>query len=233
MQVTLKDNTYVIGDTHGGISRLDSLVRKKKLGENTDIVMLGDCGLCCEKWPKHYLVLNDNLQKSGYTLYIFRGNHDNPDFFKSVNDLSNIKILEDGTILKVKEMTGIVMGGGLSIDRSLRWKENYPWYKDELFNESHLTEISELDFILSHTGIRPKAFEGGNATINYYTLLGDPNLEADLQHEQDVYKKFLVEHNIKYAVYGHYHVNDIFEWQNTKCFIVDIDTIISLDHFIK
>ena len=56
MQVTLKDNTYVIGDTHGGISRLDSLVRKKKLGENTDIVIgsryLVDMGYPCPKFRR-------------------------------------------------------------------------------------------------------------------------------------------------------------------------------------
>lgn len=248
MTLKLNNDVYLVGDIHGDTSKLECLLQSYNLA-NLTLILLGDIGIFKYKDYKRYLRFDQFCKNNNIMVYALRGNHDNPGFFKPKeflskiainfwNKFTNFKPLCDFTIVEYNSSRGIVLGGGLSIDRCVRrsyisnknsnslYSAN-DWWKGESFpNSSHIED--KFDFILSHTGPCPAKLTPLNEfNCSFFKI--DSSLKDDIQKEMEEIKKARLHLNPKKWWYGHYHINDNFDCEGTHCCVVDINYLTPLN----
>lgn len=245
MKITIVGDTYVVGDIHGETDPLMFFINEYEL-KNCTLILLGDIGIWRYRDYKHYLKLDKFSHERNITIYAFRGNHDNPAFFYNPGERSpiatrfwekftNFKVIPDLTVLDVNGAKGIVIGGGVSIDRCVRrtWQKSVryygslyrqnDWWEDETVPETKGINDS-FDFILSHTGPRPTKVGILNAT-NCSFFKYDFSLKDDINKENQRIEEIQKQFNPKKWWFGHYHINDSFDFFNTRCYAIDINFI--------
>lgn len=130
-----------VGDLHGNWDYLIWKIRQTKL-DNVDFIQVGDFGVGfkSKKVEADNLTrLNDELKKTDNTLYVIRGNHDDPSYFDGSKDLSvydKIIFMSDYSNIGLSEF---VVGGAISIDRSKRVEnlERTPYFNGEDVKENN------------------------------------------------------------------------------------------------
>jgi len=227
MQIINKefDKLFFLGDTHGKNMQIASHLMKGKAErfESKAIVHVGDFGIGFESTldeEYHKLdKLNTRLIEQNITLYVVRGNHDDPSWFDgNCVDYSgvNIVFVKDHTLLtiKLRDKAAAVKiycnGGAVSIDRT---KGTH--FADEKFtcpSDTELLEIpTDLDVIVTHNrplGCYPTVYN--TAVMKWCTL--DSELDFDLRKEQVEMKRMFdsirkrndSRNNIQHY-FGHYH----------------------------
>lgn len=218
------DSIFLLGDVHG---RYDILFNSINNGYfiNSIIISVGDFGVGFKgDNNKNLNKINLRLGKCNSKLFIVRGNHDNPAWFKHITDkklkipkYKNITFVEDYTILNVvdvnfKKLNILCVGGAFSIDRSSR-TNNIDWWEDEIFvyDKNKIDEIKNtvdcVDIICSHAVPQfayPQIF--GNKVIPWLSV--DSKLKEDLTVERfwvnQLYADFK-DFGLKRWYYGHYH----------------------------
>ena len=243
--VQINNTTYVVGDIHGDISLLSLIIENYDIS-NVSLILLGDIGIWRYRDYKRYISLDKVCAKRNIDVYAFRGNHDNPLFFLKREDQSpiarrfwdkftNFKLLPDLTKIIINGATGIVIGGGTSIDRCCRrtWQSSHryynnlyklnDWWENEIVpNTDNIND--KVDFILSHTGPRsPKIAPLTKDICNFFKL--DKELEADIMIENQRIEELQKQFKPKKWWFGHYHINDSFDFLETRCIVVDIATL--------
>lgn len=221
LDTTNFDALFFIGDTHGNNIRIFDNIPEPN-GLPRVAVHVGDFGVGFKHYKQElsYLTaLDTELFWNETMLYVIRGNHDDPAYFKmmypAIEELTNIQFVQDHTMLTLVvqgEKKNIYLNGGaISIDRMRRITGNSYW-SDEKFicpNDEELDEIVDVDIVVTHTrpeGCWPYAYNG---LVMHY-ILGDGNLDFDLQKEQkemlrmfDAIKKNNKKDLVHY--YGHMH----------------------------
>jgi UDP-2,3-diacylglucosamine pyrophosphatase LpxH len=232
-----------VGDVHGEWATLGYKATEQYQLSNYLIVQLGDFGIGfhSEEYNKTELKkLNTKLKKRNVQLVALRGNHDDPKYFDGIysKPYSNIHLIPDYTIINVTGETNILcVGGGLSIDRTERWKwderkpEKKTYWEDELpiYDELKLDEINaeypyNIDIVASHTApqfVYPFTKDG----IKYW-MLRDVQLEDDLNLERNtmgkIYDRLESNQNIREWYYGHFHASKNMTVNTTKFILLDI-----------
>ena len=85
------------------------------------MIQVGDFGAGFRKdFLDDMLYLNDVLNEYNVTLYVIRGNHDDPKFFNGNHNWGNLKLLKDYTVLDLEGKKILLIGGAISIDRGNR-----------------------------------------------------------------------------------------------------------------
>lgn len=130
-------NYLITGDTHSlVVSRLNEIDKEMYPPAETAVIILGDAGL------NFYLNKTDEknkeaVQKTGYTIYCVRGNHEErPELLPSMcelyddniagpvyiepNDYPNIRYLKDGGVYNINGFRTLVIGGAYSVDKWYR-----------------------------------------------------------------------------------------------------------------
>lgn len=227
-----------LGDTHGHNMAIAPHLLMQYGLDNSDeckaILHVGDFGVGFIKLNGDKLELeklNNRLSKYNTYLFVIRGNHDDPKFFNDndfkqengFNDLSNIKLLNDHTLLTIN-VNGVdknvyCNGGAYSIDRSDRiYNINY-WVDEPFFiTDDQLEELKgvKIDIILTHTrpaGVFPYVKGGFNEWV-----LVDHQLYFDLNDEADMLLKMFnaitnsdtnsdTSSDIHH-LYGHFHTSN-------------------------
>lgn len=231
----INGSLYFWGDTHGNWKNLSELIKKHDLN-NSNFIQVGDFGLgfknkLVEKEQLNKISLC--LKKTNSRLFVIRGNHDNPNYFKSFKkqEYDNIYFLRDYSILKWNNNNILLVGGATSIDRLEKQADN-AWWSNEIFDCNYclLKEISvdNIDIVVTHTA--PKNF---NPFVTSQVVLEkaehDDNLLKDLKKERkDVYDFFKYLHcryNIKMWVYGHFHFSNTEIISNITTKMLAIDEI--------
>lgn len=215
---------YFLGDLHGSISHfLYTLVRLNKKGLN--VIQVGDFGIGFNNEKvelKNLDYLNQSLIEWDCNLYIIRGNHDDPKFFKGdykdkINKMySNIHFVEDYEVLEIENKKIFFLGGGISIDRTYR-TENKTYWKDEVvvYDENKIKNViknhDDIDIIVTHSAPMWCEPQGINAPIVRTYCKIDEDLKKDLIEERETLSKIFDELNekfkFKYHFYGHFHKN--------------------------
>lgn len=247
MNLKITGDVYGMGDIHGDITTMLSAINYYDIKDCT-LILLGDIGVWRYRDYKHYKAMDDACRERNIMVYALRGNHDNPAFFLPHEDLNqigqrfwdkftNFKQLPDLTILDINGSKGIVIGGATSIDRCIRrnWqKHDYSrslyasgdWWRDEKLPETDKID-EKVDFILSHVGPRPiKTPLLSKENCSFMRI--DMCLEADLLVENARLEEIQRQFTPKKWWFGHFHVNDNFEFFNTRCYAVDICHIVPI-----
>ena len=119
-----KDKIALLGDIHGMYGRLRWMVKPSNDRCITDayIIQVGDFGVGFyrENYYKfEFQLLNKELEKSNCHLYVIRGNHDDPSWFKETHNpfgYKNITLLQDYSELNLLGKSILLVGGAISIE---------------------------------------------------------------------------------------------------------------------
>lgn len=195
------------------------------------IFVCGDCGFGFNKHQYYvdtFKMINEILKNNDSYLYFIRGNHDDPSYFKEDKlNFSNIKCIDDYTVIKIKNENILCVGGGISVDRIWRKQQEHVInkYKSEnskkklyweneapIYDENELLELIKQDININHiiTHSAPSFADPKykDTSLEWYKL--DSSLKDDVKYEREVFDNiynFLKEHKmtIKTWSYGHFH----------------------------
>lgn len=244
---------YAVGDVHGYFSSLVSMIKRYEI-KNSCIIICGDCGLGFYNWDSTKVQLkklNDVCKKTNNTIVMFRGNHDDPDFFTRGNILSNIMPVPDYTVIN---NTILCVGGATSIDRQYRIKlkyqtcseylkyhpgatldeaikntNNFYWENEApVYNEEALNEIKDaglnISVVCTHTC--PSFCDPTNKDGIKAWIAVDPELESIIDNERAVMDKIYDKlkedgHQLKDWIYGHYHRHNMMFIDDIRFLMLD------------
>ena len=222
----LYDRLFFLGDTHGENMCIAPHLIKGKADsiEQKAIIHVGDFGIGFSSTVRDEIkkldILNQRLKENNITLYIVRGNHDDPSWFKSPTyEWTQITFVPDHTLLTInlKDHEPIKIychGGAVSVDRSNKIKDVNYWPEEKFTCPSpeQLLEIpTDLDIIVTHTrplGVEPSVYN--QMVMNMCSK--DDQLDNDLKKEQKDMKKMFdsirerndIKNNIVHY-FGHFH----------------------------
>lgn len=241
-----------LGDTHGNNNYIKWYIKNRKI-ENTNIIHVGDFGVgfMNEHQERNNLGhLNKFLKLKGITLYVFRGNHDNPYYFNGqyFEAFTNIKLCPDYTVLELEGKKILGVGGAISIDRKPRRQMNqdaarigrdkeYYWYDENFVLDREKTkEFRGIDIVVTHTA--PDFVHPVNTGNNWPPIVkqfiddGDTLLPKDLMEEREQVTEFYnilkKNNNITHYFYGHFHTNKINCFGQTTFKLLDINEMYEL-----
>lgn len=223
----------VIGDTHGNHKLIIHRVKSLHL-EGETLFHVGDFGVGFAKTEhediERMAELNKILKKHNCHLYVIRGNHDNPEFFKGNHDYSNLHLLPDYSVIEVNGEKVLMVGGAISVDRRPRKDDmqkyramgsDYStyWY-DEGFvlDKDKLESISDINYVITHSC--PKFVfpinDQSNAVDSHGPFVqrfawNDYGLKDDLNKERndltEMWEMLNKNNYIKKWFYGHFHTS--------------------------
>lgn len=202
-----------IGDVHG---KIDTLAKKLYTFDNEIFIQVGDFGI---GFLEDYYIrrLDDSLVPNNNKLYIIRGNHDDPSYFKHPPKYKQIELLKDYSVITDKDGREILcIGGGVSIDRTHRTKDISWWEDESMFYKK---TKKKFDILITHvpqkTIFKSLLIPG---LFDYYFKI-DKNLLEDTNKEEEILKKIEKDINFKLTISGHLHFSKTIV-QNDKTYKV-------------
>ncbi len=206
----------LIGDVHGEFKELTAKLERSNVRESY-FIQVGDFGLGFKKKEvesDELEVLNSFLITGNNHLYVIRGNHDNPKYFKAPSGLSNITFLADYSLLELEGQTILLAGGAISIDRMARVLDVSYWPGeafgyDETLLEKRIKGVTKIDIVVTHNA--PEKFyptELADIVVAY--ALRDGPLLWEIKKDRYRHSQlldFLIHKKLKpkFWYYGHFH----------------------------
>lgn len=149
---------YILGDLHGYFGTLLHIIDEKGI-ENCHLICVGDLGIGfkynSDGELSGMIQLDKAFKDKNIEFMSIRGNHDDPWYWgigKNGHkvDYPNFKLLHDYTKMDINGEKFLFVGGGISIDRSVR-RPGYSYWDNETFilDES---KVSECDVLITHSG---------------------------------------------------------------------------------
>lgn len=211
------ENIYFAGDLHGEFHAISYTINKYNL-QSCAIIICGDIGIGFEKEEYYNQIFNKltkTLTKRNIHLFLFRGNHDDKNYFDGEHFLNfqYIHIMPDYSVITSNSRNILCIGGATSIDR--RWrKETMKLYEIDYMkhhscnwaeaeekskklyweNEPILFNINELKKLSTNninidticTHTAPSfCFPVTKNNLQNW-LLSDPSLNGDLKEERKI-----------------------------------------------
>lgn len=157
---------YIIGDTHGDMSRLYNYQQKNKFTKNDYIIVCGDFGFI---WNGDYKKI---MKKIGRvipaTVLFVDGNHENFDIILSKETETkwggtvtkfwdNVYYLNRGEVYTIEGHTFFCFGGAHSIDQAWRvphkswWEEEIPTLEEIMKGAENLeNNLNKIEYVITH-----------------------------------------------------------------------------------
>jgi predicted phosphodiesterase len=231
-----KDTIILVGDIHGEFGRLRYDINR--LHENSYIIQVGDFGVGFHKlnyYEAEFEALQKVLEHTNCHLYVIRGNHDNPEWFKETNnpfDYDRITLLKDYSELNLLGKNILLVGGAVSIDREWRIAKNNLfkkvgsskrlWWDSEPFIYNDNFDYKKYDVVVTHT--RPAncgSFKGFDKIKGFFD--GDDTLKEELIQESQDVEQLWDKTKPQHWYYGHFHESNLVETSGTIFRCLDID----------
>jgi hypothetical protein len=230
---------YYLGDIHGYWGGICDHVTRNE-DRNVAYIQVGDFGIGfydlqgeVDKLKLMNLILDEN----DCDLYIVRGNHDNPDWFKDENfadikgELNRIRFIPDYTTIMINLEKYLFVGGAISIDRRPRMMDNkICWWVDEvfIFDKNKTEALDGIERVITHTApafCHPTAF----GSIVYDYARNDKDLIGELRAERDRMTDMANillkngKNNIRTWTYGHFHSTKRMVHDNVEYTLLEIN----------
>lgn len=213
-----KRSLIICGDVHGYFEKLVWTIIERFKIKNASVIVCGDFGVGFES-KNHlnnlYKHCESKLEKSDITIYVIRGNHDDPEYFKNPEkyDYKRLKFLEDHKVYEIEGQKIYTIGGANSVDYLWRvdWnnepghkeKGRKVWWEDEDIVKLPVDKlpINTVDIVVSH-----------EAPLSFSPIISRPEGLDSVQYgkilESRTYlNEVLKVMNTKYWFYGHYHTS--------------------------
>ncbi len=222
--ITIKEDTYLVGDVHGKILSLINNLQSNQLA-GSSFILLGDVGIGFDAKDEQKLHHCDVLlQNTGNHFYLIRGNHDNPRCWQDsawLIPFENIHFVNDGQQLIIGSKRYVAFGGAISVDRCTRTL-GLDYWNGEAFVPPK-SRIKDIQGVLAHTG----PFAQGWGSIMSY-IVRDVALRHDLAKEQDDILDTIKLLRPEQWFCGHFHISENTCVENTLCRCLNIDEIVPL-----
>lgn len=213
----------LIGDIHGMFFRfIDSCQRFQH--QNTYLIHVGDFGVGFKgfKYDAPLNALSKYLVENNNILFVVRGNHDNPSWFKNPTNLwQNIVFLPDYSELNLLDKKILTVGGAVSVDRNIRTEGNDYW-KDEIFHFDPHFKYQTYDLVVTHSRTSYADVFKNYDNISHY-LAEDDKLLEDLMFETKQLDALYEVTKPKTWVFGHFHYSSSTHYEQTHFKGLDID----------
>jgi Icc-related predicted phosphoesterase len=184
--------TKFIGDVHGYFSRYEKIIR-----EYPDTIQVGDMGVGFRKWPHGEWQANPPHDKMVASRSRFiRGNHDNPLICKR-----HSQWIADGHVEKLDGLTGMFIGGGLSIDKDYRI-EDFSWWPEEQLSQIEMNRIADI-----YEKVRPEIMVTHECPITASDAIPHSHHYYDHSRTAQFLQSLWNFHKPKIWVHGHHHIS--------------------------
>ena len=221
MQNKKFNRIFITGDQHGDIDNISYLNFHEHLSENDLVISLGDFGT--PYWsaskrnkkdieifelfsyiPVHYAILQGNHSKRFEHVKWFRQEN-----FCGYNSFYTPKFpkfhfLQNGGVYNFNDMSFLAIGGGYSIDKYYRLKNNLMWEPEEKLNDEEKFNICNLisanenyDFVITH--VAPLELQ---PTWLFLSFIDQETVETD---EEEFLSEVRKKINYRGWFFGHYH----------------------------
>ncbi|OJJ20121.1 hypothetical protein BKI52_16750 [marine bacterium AO1-C] len=238
MRTIATTDLYFLGDLHGNFRAFRQMVKKQRL-EKAHIIQVGDFGVGYQTFLsdlKAMEKLNAVLESAGIHLYVMRGNHDNPTYFKGAVprplDQSCISFVEDYTVLEINQLRILLVGGAISIDRKVQQEGTHYWKEEVLdYDEAKLTALRNIDLVVTHSAPNfapPHHF--GELVMSF--ARNDATLVDDLHEERALLSKMYEclkrepSNKLRYWLYGHFHSPNQARYEDTEMVLVGVNELV-------
>ena len=205
--------TFLKGDIHGNLFEVIEFINRFELGENDNIIILGDCGIA---WRKDRKDLDQNIKlwnesSNGVKLYFLDGNHENFNILNSLpieNNMGkiadNIYHLRRGEIYEFEGKKILVCGGADSVDKYRR-VENFTWWKEETISQETIDNIpaGHYDYVLTHCCPR-SIFDNNRVYLSTLQFLDENKIN---HNSEDMLEQLKDKITFDHWYFGHYHIN--------------------------
>ena len=205
--------TFLKGDIHGNLFEVIEFINRFELGENDNIIILGDCGIA---WRKDRKDLDQNIKlwnesSNGVKLYFLDGNHENFNILNSLpieNNMGkiadNIYHLRRGEIYEFEGKKILVCGGADSVDKYRRI-ENFTWWKEETISQETIDNIpaGHYDYVLTHCCPR-SIFDNNRVYLSTLQFLDENKIN---HNSEDMLEQLKDKITFDHWCFGHYHIN--------------------------
>lgn len=230
----------VCGDIHRQFDVIPNFIRDHKLN-NCAIIVAGDFGIGFQeekREAKFINYLNNRLNHTNSTIFVVRGNHDNPKYFLDENyNTKYIKFVKDYTVLNLNNNNILCVGGAISVDRTSRaayqFGKGSDWWKNEVINYDYdkLKELKNIDYVITHSSPHfsyPITKEG-----LYYWVDRDIHLLHEVEVERQlltkIYEDLYIQGNkIKKWFYGHFHNSYKLPYNETDFICLNINEFMEI-----
>ncbi len=206
------NHIFVQGDWHGKWNMV--LEEIEKLPNDSLLICVGDVGLGFRGLTLNRLCvgLEPILAKKAITLFLLRGNHDNPAIWKEETHSDYIKLIEDFSEIRINNKNFYFIGGATSIDRSYRTKNVDYWVDEVIPYNDYVKPINKIDVLITHSAPLFCWPVGFNDYCRYW-FKEEPILEQELTKERQFLNKVFDDIKPELHVYGHFHssVNEIMD----------------------
>lgn len=209
---TRSNYVVLLGDTHGLHELYVLLLRNKNRHiAGCDIIHLGDVGIGFREYSEDIKKLHDidrQLEILDCRLFLIRGNHDCPAWWKTLYfNLKRVFFVPDYTLLQFPcGKRALCVGGAYSIDKYLR-TPNLDWWPNE--ETVYQKTGSHYPILFSHdcpsycnnTNESLKSYDGGWLYKKF------PQVLQEALHNRLVMDKIVQDAQCKRIFHGHYHNN--------------------------
>ena len=206
------NDLYFCGDIHGDYKEFIWAITRRFGIRNSAVVVVGDFGVGFDNTMNDlYSWSSKRLEDTNNTIYVLRGNHDDPEYFKSEDKYSfpRLRFLEDHKVYTIAGRTIYIIGGANSTDityrlelnqkLAARGKDRRVWWEGEDLIKKYDDLPTKVDIIATHTA--PLSFA---PVIKKYEETPLWQYQKILE-ERKYLDHVLTEVNAKYWIYGHYH----------------------------
>lgn len=210
------------GDIHGNLKSIIWKISNQYGLRGVSLIIAGDFGVgfgAPGAMDVRYDSVKDRLEKYDITIYVVRGNHDDPSYFDGKHDYPRIKFLEDHKVYEICGKTIYPIGGAHSIDRLDRIDENNEyksygssrrsWWENEAPIKEYKNLPDKVDIIVSHEA--PISFE---PVIVRDTE--DLKLWNDILDARNYLNHVLNNVISSWWIHGHYHSSSSGNYGDTK-----------------
>lgn len=216
-----KETVLLVGDIHGYFSSLLDKIEQKDI-RDCILICVGDLGIGFKYGSDGELAgmlqLSNWFEKRNIKFKSIRGNHDDPWYWQShPTNYSHFELIPDYTTKDINGEKWLFVGGGISIDRTVR-RLGYTYWKDEVFvlDES---KVVECDVLVTHSGpswIGPFDKAGISGWCQRDETLWDECLKERKDHNR-LYELA----KAKKAYLGHFHMYQAVEHGGCHATILD------------
>jgi DNA repair exonuclease SbcCD nuclease subunit len=226
----------VFGDIHCKYAEFLNIIKQFPKSP-TNYIQVGDFGVGFfdlsndnSQFKYDLICLRDTLRLTNSKLYVIRGNHDNPAYFRpSSPQAEEFRNIFEDIILLVPDYTKLVLdgkvcyfvGGAVSIDRVYRLANRKHYWSDEcVLYRIPSEDLSDVDCVFTHTApsiFYPEPLDitklgivkqfNPNSTGNFPLLISD--LSEERLYMDKLLRKF---HNASKWYYGHFHMSRSFHF---------------------
>ncbi len=238
------------GDNHDHWNVFPDFIRDCEL-DNCAIILAGDFGIGFDPMITEISKLrglDKRMKHSNSTLFVVRGNHDNPEYFTGRFDSDNIKLVSDYTVLNINDINILCVGGAYSVDRTDRWSFYNPkqnskksdtiavndYWTNEVFVYDHdkIMSMKNIDVVVTHSA--PQFCPPYTKNNMNYWITQDKNIEQDCRIERaQLFQMYdNLSHNgniIKQWFYGHFHNYNRIPYLDTTFYGLNINQAVEID----